>query len=187
MSPARHSRVLTALGAADALAVDEARAQGGDGLGFGVPLARCVGLAAFRRDLDVKGGDGGPAARSSWKASQRLEARLAVLRRQRTGEAVVHVGHDGRTGTEVGGDGQHAVRRLRRESFAGAHVGRDIGPPEAVDRLLGVAHQEKRAGAQPKRLPVFHVAARRRVAAEAPEDLRLQGIGVLELVDQDGG
>ena len=57
--------------------------------------------------------------------------------------------------------------------FAGLEVGVDVGPPEAVDRLLGVADQHQRG--------VGRVVGN---AVEAVEDAALQGRGVLELVDQ---
>ncbi|MEO8655110.1 MAG: hypothetical protein ABI409_13375, partial [Ramlibacter sp.] len=50
-------------------------------------------------------------------------------------------------------------------------VGVKVGVAEAVDRLLGVAHQEQ------QRLPV---------SVHGVEDGELQRIGVLELVDQRG-
>ena len=66
----------------------------------------------------------------------------------------------------------------------------DVGAPEPVDGLLGVADHEEFSGddrcARPiGGLPVGGVVVR--VAGEEEGNLRLDGIGVLELVDEDVG
>ena len=62
----------------------------------------------------------------------------------------------------------------------------DVGPAEAVDRLLGVAHDEEVPGSHVHLVP--RVAPRCRVArvggGDAHGQLNLNGVGVLELVEQ---
>ena len=60
----------------------------------------------------------------------------------------------------------------------------DVGAPEAVDRLLGVADQEELAGHQ---LGIQPVSRKGQVGPgrQVESDLGLQGVGVLELVDED--
>ena len=70
---------------------------------------------------------------------------------------------------------------LGAECVARLHIGADIGAPEAIDRLLGVADQEECARPNAEPSPV--VLGIDRLAAKTPEYLGLQGIGVLELVD----
>ena len=100
--------------------------------------------------------EAGPVARAT--ARRHLEDR----RRER-----VHEVEDRRDGTEVGPQGQLAPE-LR------AHVleDGDVGAPEAVDRLLLVAHHEHER--------------RGRARRQEAHDLGLHAVGVLELVDQDG-
>ena len=61
-------------------------------------------------------------------------------------------------------------------------VYRDVGSPEPVDRLLGVAHDREcaRAGVKVEQSLTGLVAAR-----HEQRDLGLHGVGVLELVDED--
>ena len=80
---------------------------------------------------------------------------------------------------------RHALGCLRTERLPRPDVGRYVGAAEAVDRLLGVAHEEERARAERERCRVVGVAIGRRLAAEAPEDFCLERVGVLELVDKD--
>ena len=100
--------------------------------------------------------EAGPVGRAA--ARRHLEDR---------GRERVHEVEDRRDGAEVGSQGQLAAE-LR------AHVLEhgDVGPAEAVDRLLLVAHHEheRRGGAR----------------RQQPHDLGLHAVGVLELVDQDG-
>ena len=67
---------------------------------------------------------------------------------------------------------QAALRAHRRLL---GRVDGHVGASEAVDRLLGVAHQEEAARLEPLAL---------RVAGERRRDRGLPGVGVLELVDQ---
>ena len=63
----------------------------------------------------------------------------------------------------------HAQRRPRVGLPRRGEVGVDVGAAERVDRLLGIADQHERAAARPER---------------APHDVPLDGVGVLELVDE---
>ena len=63
-------------------------------------------------------------------------------------------------------------------------VQRQVGSPEAVDRLLRVADEERTAG-RDGHFPPRPLARVRVVRREQHRDLDLQGIGVLELVDQE--
>ena len=67
------------------------------------------------------------------------------------------------------------------QPVAGAEIHRDVGPTEAIDRLLGVTDHEQPAG---KRCELLRrVRIRRR--SEQERQVELDGIGVLELVEQD--
>ena len=74
------------------------------------------------------------------------------------------------------------------DSVGGALTGHalvrlDVGAPEPVDRLLRVADDEERAGRGNEAAPVlFHEVFPRQIK----EDLRLNRIGVLELVHENG-
>ena len=72
-----------------------------------------------------------------------------------------------------------------RKASRTLHVGGDVGAAEAVDRLFGIAHEEERTRPERERRPVAGVTFCRRLAAEAPENLGLERVGVLELVDED--
>jgi hypothetical protein len=98
---------------------------------------------------------------------------------------IVHITQDRFAGPKIGRDRHYAVRRLREECLTSLDVGRHVGAAEAIDRLLGVAHQEQRAGPDLERGPIVAVRSSPRVAAQAPKDFCLQGVRVLELVDQD--
>ena len=79
---------------------------------------------------------------------------------------------------------------VRAEALPDFAQGGDVGAPEPVDGLLGVADHEEFAGddryARPiGGLPVGGLVVR--VAGEEEGDLRLDRIGVLELVDEDVG
>jgi hypothetical protein len=79
--------------------------------------------------------------------------------------------------------GQREAAPARAEAVGGLEEQRDVRPPEAVDRLLGVAHEEQVALAggdlAPRRV-------RRGVVVGGDEhgQLDLDRVGVLELVDQ---
>ena len=63
-------------------------------------------------------------------------------------------------------------------------VDADVGAAEAIDRLLRIADDEQFAGHQAQRRPVAF-GGLRRLGRQVPGDLRLQRVGVLELVDED--
>ena len=91
-----------------------------------------------------------------------------------------------RSGAEV--DAEARLRRALGVRFGGLlekaadlRVGVDVGAPEAVDRLLRVAHNEQSAGRRGGVRPVVGVV----LGGEQQHDLGLQRVGVLELVDQD--
>jgi len=86
---------------------------------------------------------------------------------------IVHITQDRLAGPKIGRDRHYAVRRPREECLTGLDVGRDVGAAEAIDRLLGIAHQEQRAGPDLERGPIVAVRASVGVAAQAPEDFGL--------------
>jgi hypothetical protein len=57
-----------------------------------------------------------------------------------------------------------------------------IGPPEPIDGLLRIADQKKLAGDRPRRPPVRFLWL---IRGEKQEYLRLEGIGVLEFIDEE--
>src|SRR6202043_4249378 len=76
---------------------------------------------------------------------------------------------------------QYAVLSARKGALLKVVVDRDIRTAKAVDRLLGVADDGQAAGRRRKLAPI---RARFLVARQQPRELRLHGVGVLELVDQ---
>ncbi len=60
----------------------------------------------------------------------------------------------------------------------------DVGPPEPVNRLLRVTHQEQAPGARTDARPVALVRIVRR---QQQEELGLQRVGILELVHEEAG
>ena len=81
-------------------------------------------------------------------------------------------------------DRRHAAKRGLQRDLHGAGgvelvadlpIGADIGAPEAIDRLLGIADDKERARPE-RRFVAF--------AREPPQQIGLQRIGVLELVDE---
>ena len=86
-------------------------------------------------------------------------------------------------GTERKLDRQVHHRRPAGHQLAlDALVQPNVGTPEAIDRLLRVAHQEELPGHGTHAPPV---ALGGIGGGEQQQQLRLQGIGVLELVDED--
>ena len=166
----------------DGLAADQARAQLGDGVGFGVALLLGAGFAVFVGYGDVEGRDTQAFAAIVVERVEGGKAGLPIGREHDL-EALVDEGEDRGAGAEIGGDRQEAVGILGAKGVARLHVGADIGAAEAIDRLLGIADQEERARPDPEPGPV--VIAIDRLAAQPPEDFGLQRIGVLELIDED--
>ncbi len=63
-------------------------------------------------------------------------------------------------------------------------VGVDIGPPEPEDGLLRIAHQKQRSGPRNELVPVLLLHIR---PCQIKQNLCLDGVCVLELIDQDVG
>src|SRR4029077_20918728 len=86
-----------------------------------------------------------------------------------------------RHGAEADGEMHH--RRPGADELAlDALVQPDVGTPEAIDRLLRIAHQEELAGYGSDAAPV---PLGRIVCGEQEQQLGLERIGVLELVDEE--
>ena len=159
--------------------VDEGADRAGQRLfdGAAGDVAARVRLGHGQRDDRRLSGDRGPIAG---------ERDVAGLQRQ------IVAGHDGRKrGVHERlnlGNAAKARRQVEERCApvldAPAHFAIDghVGAAEAVDRLLRIADQEEPAGQRPRLAPV---GLARIVGGEEQEDLRLQRIGVLELVDED--
>ncbi len=118
-----------------------------------------------------------------------LERRLGVgFERDQASEDVVRE-VDHRLGrTEVGRQTHTDCADL----IGGAKVLRDVGAAEPVDRLFGIADDEQTAGQRTQVAPGVGVGSFGRnlcrivgVGGEADGDLELDGVGVLELVEQN--
>jgi len=123
---------------------------------------------------------------------KRLEGRRprqAELAEQRR-EHLVGQRADARQRAEVCRQQQPLAPR-HHDAVADAVVDVDVGAAEAEDRLLGIADDEQRAGSKRERERIdgraaVAVAGRRGLGGgEHQEDLRLDRIGVLELVDEE--
>ena len=100
-------------------------------------------------------------------------------RHDQVAEHVVHE-VDHRTGrTKVPGE---AMQRPA-ERVAGAQERGDVGAPEPVDRLLGVAHHEQSAGVDGDLIPALG-ARFRRARCEQRRNVTLDRVGVLEFVEE---
>ena len=141
--------------------------EGGEAVGLrrraGPRRARSA--PAGKRSATTEGSSESPGggAIASYGGLVRLVGLLDQLR-----EHAVHEAQDGGPRAEVL---RRGAARRRRPALRLAHQLAEqahLGAPEAVDRLLGVAHHHERAGA---------------VAGEEPRHLDLQRVGVLELVD----
>ena len=116
----------------------------------------------------------------------RGERHVGRLQRQRVAghdrrERVVHARLDLGDAAEAGVQVQER-RAERGQPVADLAVDADVRAAEAVDRLLRVADEEQRAGPRARAPPVGLAVV---VGREQQQDLRLQRIGVLELVDED--
>ena len=132
---------------------------------------------------DGKGHDRGLALR---RRSMRVE--LHVVRLVILGRRLHRVRHRGVHELLNRGHGPKAHGEMDPPR-PGAHqlvlhalVERDVGPSEPVDRLLGVGDEEKLPRDGHHLAPVVLGGIRR---GEKEKDLGLEGIGVLELVDED--
>ena len=105
-----------------------------------------------------------------------LEVRFDLLERKIVmQERILGLGKKGVHRANQRSDGPEI--RIERELdcigfFREIEIGFQIGPAEAVDRLLGVADQVK---------PMFFI-----FAEQFPKNLELHGIGVLKLIDHGG-
>ncbi len=119
-------------------------------------------------------------------AGQRLVLRLRIrlLNGHRIAEERVDPREDRLDRAEVGGE--PGPRVVRTEPVAGSKEQFDVGASEPVDRLFRVADEEQAAVANRELGP-----RRRRVALHRRRDqdreLDLNGVGVLELVEEDVG
>ena len=130
-----------------------------------------------------QGDDCRPPADLAPKRLQRDVGRLATIRHGRhcRSEGTVHEGLERGRRAEAGGE----VKELRagaEEPLLHFLVERNIGASEPVDGLLGIADQEELAGDRLDGMPVRLV---RIVRGEQEEHLRLEGVCVLELVDEE--
>jgi len=164
---------------------DEPLDEGADGIGQR-PVDGCGGQAADavgarHGQHDGRGLALGVVAERRQRHVVGLQ-RLAVAGHHR-GEGGVDDGLDRRRRAEAGRELQ-ACRATAGELLAHLPVHGDVGAPEAVDRLLGVAHDEElpRHG-----LHLAPVASGGIGGGEQQQDLGLEGIGVLELVHEDVG
>ena len=69
-----------------------------------------------------------------------------------------------------------------KKALLDVFIERDVRAPEAVDRLLRIAHQEELPGNRADRAPVCLCGI---VGGEQEKDLGLKRIGVLKLVDKE--
>ena len=135
------------------------RADLGDRRGLGVAL--CVGFRV-ERQIDRELGDAGQAVVAVVdRMRQRDVARLLALRQDGL-EAVVDVIDEAAPGPEVRRHLDDGAAAAALHVVARLLVDADIGAAEAVDRLLRVADEEQRAGAQHCVLPLVRAALRRR-------------------------
>ena len=95
-------------------------------------------------------------------------------------ERLVHeIDHAGRA-AEVFRDIQHSAIRESTNHLPHFLINGDVRPPEAVDGLLGVAHEKQTGVLQQHPAPVGGVSLTR----EQEYQLHLQGVGILKLIDQ---
>ena len=95
-------------------------------------------------------------------------------------EDLVDGGEDRRGRAEVGRDVLHGSRA--QQHLLGLFVGLDVRPPEGVDRLLGIAHDEQLPGPEAHLVPRPGAGA---VFGQEKDDLGLERVRILELVHQD--
>ena len=182
MSPARHGR-----SAAVAVADRPALAQrGGDGAGDDA-ASRSAQLVGVDVVVVVLGG--------AEHAHRAVVARAPAGRRRAApyagwtpasalddvAEHAVDPVDDGVGRAEVG---RQRGSRSAPMLAGGGEVRGDVGPPEAVDRLLRVADDEQPAGQRPQRRRCRAAGWPSGVGGQADGDLELDRVGVLELVEQ---
>ena len=161
------------------LVVFDPSGQGGDGFGFdGADLGDVLHVGR-----PTEGGDGRYRRGGRIPLGDQLDVlglRALLVGVEEAGEHVVHPVEYPGHGPEVLGEIASAVEQLLLDAV----VQLQVGPAEAVDRLLRVADEERPAG-RDGHLPPRSLARIRVFRREQHGDLDLQGIGVLELVDQE--
>ena len=73
-------------------------------------------------------------------------------------------------------------RPLGKQPLPGLFIGFDIRPPETLDGLLGVSHQEKLSGVKLDLFPAVRFSSFFR---QEKDHLHLKRVGVLKFVHQD--
>ena len=133
--------------------------------------------------IDLRGGQRDHGRLSFEVPAKRIERDVAGLRASLhlPRKSRVHGLLDGRNGAEAGGEVQE-LGATGEQELLHVLVERDVRAAEPVDRLLRIAHDEQlsRRGA---RIPPARL--RRVRGSDQQEDLRLQRVGVLELIHQD--
>ena len=103
------------------------------------------------------------------------------LGREQLAEGAVDPLAEGGHGAEARGE-RRDLAAGRLDPLPDGLIDVDVGPPEPVDRLLGVADDEQRSGPERHARPV---PLRARRAREQQDHLGLDRVGVLELVDEE--
>ena len=157
--------------------------EGGDGPRQRLLDGCCADVSPLVRLGDRQRHDGRLTGQCRTMGSERDVGRLErqrVAGHDRT-ERVVHARLDPGDAAEAGIEVQ-GLRAERGQPVADFAVDADVRAAEAVDRLLRIADEKQRAGPGTRAPPVRLVVV---VGREQQEDLRLERIGVLELVDED--
>ena len=152
--------------------------------------SRCCaadGLTVFIRHFDVQGRDRGPSAAlqagtgsSAWKPGWPFSSESGASKRSFTYSII-----GGQERKLVAMESTPSAACARNAARA-VHVGRNVGAAKAIDRLLGISHEEERARPERERRPVV----RRHCSAGGSPQRRQKisvcsGIGVLEFVDKN--
>ena len=153
----------------------------------GVGLSGLARVGPTEQDRDL--GQGDRWTGSGERRAERLDGLVAGLPAlllvavEHAGEDLVDPIDDAGCGAEVLTNGQDFAGAAWLSADARLHpvVQRDVGAAKAVDRLLGVAHYKELAGLKPGEPPVGREGL---ALAQKEGDLGLQGVGILELVDQ---
>ena len=95
-------------------------------------------------------------------------------------EHAVDVRDNLRAGSEIRSDSKQAAILGRCNHGFRERVGLHVSAAKAIDRLLGVSHQEQRPGTQDRPAPSRGL----RMSGYAEYDFRLYRISVLEFIDQ---
>ena len=164
--------------APDQSILDETAAEIGDTVRLGV--TQLVGLGVVFIG-DIQRGDRDRVSLRLTGRRQLGEAGLSGLGRQDGFELVVDEAKDRLDRSEVRGDLQEPGIADGR---ACADIGVHVGASETIDRLFGIADQKQRPGTK-RPSQRIGAAVLSSLAAEPPENVDLQRIGVLKLVDEN--